>query len=117
MTIDEQRMVVLEWMGWTDIFRATGKEEWLGTFKEEYSGTLLGWSPMSGDDAVEIPRLTLDWVHEAEKKLKSHQMERYARKLAIVVGDVKMEDYQQFYLIHATAEQRLAALVETIKEI
>lgn len=62
----------------------------------------------------DLPPLTLDWLHECEKRLPIDSQASYACRL--ISGRWLPETGKQvFRIAHATAEQRLAALVETIK--
>jgi hypothetical protein len=55
----------------------------------------------------------LNAMRDAESTLVSHNAERYANKLAIVVGDSARAEYRQFHLICATAKQRAEAFLKT----
>lgn len=98
MSVDEQRIFVAEWMGWTEI-KNVGMGEPFG---------LHGGSHCHKP----IPPITLDWLHECEKKLwpvESRTWNRYIDRLLEKTHDSEESP------VCATAEQRLAALVETIK--
>lgn len=113
MTIDEQRIFVAEWLGW----KCTNE----------------GW--VNPDNMEELlPDLTLDWLHECEMQLmrlgnKGHE---YILHLWEIAGlqknngfllplpndvpeiNLMIEKIWQLWIV-ASKEQRLAALVATIK--
>ena len=90
---------------------------------------LLGWK-RSGEYWIrnsegikheDLPAITFDLVHELWSKLTPEQKESYIRKLGDIVckyglpSIVRALTYEDFIKLEdATAEQRLAALVETI---
>jgi hypothetical protein len=67
MTDQEINAAIAEACGWVDIFTATGKEEWLGTFAYEYEGKVMGFHQQLDDHAHEIPGYATDLnaMHEA----------------------------------------------------
>ena len=115
MTTDEKLIVVLEWMGWKP-FKVKIDDEWSyddGEYKTY-------WKDSLGYEHRELPPLTLDWIHEAEKKLfptevsqlyEPDKWEEYTARLDILcIGHPGGKT-------RATAEQRLDALVKTIQNV
>lgn len=118
MTNDEQRIFVCEWMGWDfDPIEARGWES-------QISNHCWCKNPDTSKLVIKFgtgfPPLTLDWLHTCEEKLHPNRelSEMYVGRLKDLVYRTKHSGCSiDFALLNATAEQRLAALVETIKHI
>lgn len=104
MSVDEQRIFVAEWMGMDVKLCPT-----------HHSRECCG--------RTRIPPLTLDWLHECEGKITDkRRQDIYCTKLASIVNTIKDWNMQRMKVvawptIRATKEQRLAALVATIKAV
>ncbi len=112
MTTDEQLVLICEkLLGWKNC-RFDGESR-------------CGNAPDAFGSWRQLPPLTLDLVHECETVLQTMGIypEHYAAKLMEMVprrkttvsGQRTSHMSHYFDLIHATKEQRLEALVETIK--
>jgi|SRR6266436_5958113 len=97
MTLDEQLVLVCEkLLGW--IFGVSYNEFWR----------------KGHETFTKLPPLTLDLVHECEQKLNADQRVQYYYNLLKVITGGYTRTETDFAFLCATAEQRLAALVETI---
>jgi hypothetical protein len=121
MTDQDINAAVAEACGWVDIFTATGKEEWLGTFAYKYGGKVMGFhADQSKDDhAHEIPNYCgdLNAMHEAEKLLNEKQQVWYLQKLTQVrfrEGVSGMIACMIDKTTFATARQRAEAFLRTL---
>jgi len=106
MTVQEQLILVCEkLLGWKHFNR------YLGSDKVE-TGIWKGFDEYG--KLSELPPLTLDLMWECEKRL-AHLYPNYVQELfKLAPNDPDLDPRTLWPLIHATAEQRLAALVETI---
>lgn len=64
-----------------------------------------------------LPKLTLDWIFDCEERL-AHLYPKYLEELFKLAptDDPDLDPRTLWPLIHTTKEQRLAALVETLKQ-
>jgi len=129
-TINEMRLAICEWMGWKwykfPYSGSSGLEfyqiisphqdiEWIERQKGTKSIRPSSWlCEIQGN----IPNLTLDWLHECEKRLNNVQQRKYAMLVHEITkaGDTFGRGHNYFTILHATAEQRLTALYRTIKQ-
>jgi len=105
MTTTEQLIFVCEkLLGWTDVVITP-------------DGILVGFNP-NGEKGfrTSLPPLTFDLVYECEEKLNDVQQRKYAMSLheSTNAGETFGRGLNYFRILHATKEQRLAALVATI---
>lgn len=102
MTEQEQMRALLEWMGWTP------------RHQEKFDPLAMWGKPPGIEDGwKQCPPLTLDLMHEAERKgLQTNGMWKdYEDWLkSIIPYDFKAESRT----IHATAPQRLEAFLRTV---
>lgn len=122
-TIDQMRIEVSKWLGWKEIHWYEdnhGPGFWSGipslTEEEVFK---LPESKVNDlrKHGTQIPALTLDWLHECEKKMNDVQKRKYAMNLHELAdaGAAFGRGMNYWVCIHATAEQRLTALYRTIK--
>lgn len=123
MSVDEQRIFVAEWMGWD--FDPIEAREW----ESQISNRCWCKNPDTCKLVIKFgtgfPPLTLDWMHSCWLKLPPEQKEVYIWNLWNLVTDMPFSTPSPellswgtgalIILENSTAEQRLAALVETIK--
>jgi hypothetical protein len=102
MTPEEQRIAISEACGWT---RCACNDPNCGAWFSSSGVATLGNPDYLND---------LNAMHEAEKSLFSHNMERYENKLSMIVGDRLRAEYKPFYVTHAAASQRAEAFLKTI---
>jgi hypothetical protein len=120
MTDQEINQMIAEACGWTGLFVATGKEEWLGTFAYEYEGKLLGFhsNQTKDDHAHEIPRYynDLNAMHDAwDVGIKnSGEDEAFCRQLRLISCPDKCDCAECSYVVNATARQRAEAFLRTL---
>lgn len=115
MTLYDKRVLLAEWMGWAKCSHPK----------------CAGLHDENGNVHSEPPCLTLDWLHECEKKLVSEDYQ-LANKYAGILHDIledevterelaqdpnSIPDVYGFEWIHANAEQRLDALLKTIGKL
>lgn len=115
-TPEEMRIEVCEWIGWKQVvweeqsFSHPGK-----TIKSKR------WAIDRGAPQRTLPPLTLDWLHECEKKVIESNDLGYKYDMTLVEITGAYGDKPRFCnhlkLWHATAEQRLEALYRTIKNV
>jgi hypothetical protein len=105
VTIEEMRIKVCEWMGWT----CDKDGYWTHPVDEmrHFPGRCSGCPPP----------LTLDWLHECWLKLTLTQKQVYLRNLSHTLACSAVHHCNIFDLVEiedATAEQRLTALYKTV---
>ena len=115
MNKDDQQIAIAG--AFPEVFvRPTGLLGW--NYKNSTVGRVLPC--INGD-----PLLTLSAIHEAEEKLDATQCAQFATHLKTIHPHYCIEvldprnptedrEYQEFLIIHATAEQRAEALLKTI---
>ncbi len=106
-TIEQMRIEVLEWQGWT----------WSDSYVTAWGAEvpLKAWHNPEGRKQ-ERPPLTLDWWHECWLKMnKTDKAHYFAHLLDFVDGQFPISWPDLIKLESATAEQRLTALYKTIK--
>jgi hypothetical protein len=96
MTKERMRIVILEWLGWTDIWQPCPN-----------SGLLLGRSPggKTNDDKAPNHPEDLNAMHEEEEKLSHYQRRSFMSFLSTT---------NDWTVCHATAAQRAEALIRTL---
>lgn len=99
MTSDEQRIFVAEKL--------------LGIKPPEPHQIGEGYSFQDWVD--DLPPLTLDWLHECERKLRPEVANKYADELTKITSFGANPHWTHcFHLLNATAEERLTALVKVL---
>lgn len=109
MTLEQQRIAIAEWMGWTLI-------------KVAASHAPMGYADNLSGELRIIPDYTndLNAIHEAEKKLDKSLSAKYQESLVkiCVTLDKLFVVGQKYgldgYVIHASAAQRSEALCRTL---
>ena len=106
MTPEQQRIAILEVMGWT------GTEPWLdGRRCFERADSNAGWDL----DNLPDPPNDLNAMHEAVKMLNHDQRNRYLNILCELTREDEMDDVDgDFAWCDATAAQRARAFLETL---
>lgn len=114
--IDEQlNLALCEWLGW-----APWSAENVGAAARLFNGDV--WYRLPHEDTIATPAQipnhisapeSLGLVHEVETTLTTKQQLFYQGNLSIVSGNSKTPG--QWYNIHATARQRVIAILQTVK--
>jgi len=105
MIPEQQKLALLEWAGWQE--RGGGPEGIYYTHPERDGEFLFGQINLS----------SLDIIAEFEGKLTPHQRRNYPQELASVCGIGEGEEWtddEDWTIIHASAPQRLEALVRAL---
>ena len=115
MTLENQRVEIAEWMGFTGI-----RYDWING-----SDSVKDWMHDKGRGIPDYPN-DLNAIHDAEKKLTPMQWNLYTHFMEVVTRNpmdpVFQEGWQDIncsrlidaLLIHATASQRSEALLKSI---
>lgn len=106
MTPEQQRVTILEAIGWTDLSR-TGRRGDDGPL-----GALRGTSPdMKKYQIAPNPLVNLNAMHEAEKALPEDKRLDYWLEIS---KNSPRADKGYWYLVHATAAQRAEAFLRAV---
>lgn len=100
---EKQRIAVLEYMGWTELSRSSLM-------------ALRGTSPEGKTrQFAPNPFCNLDFIYEVEERLTYADVNDYLIHLHQVTGKGK-EGGDNWMMIHASAEQRIEAILKTLNK-
>jgi hypothetical protein len=97
----EQRIAILEFLGWTDL-------------KKINFGALRGTSPTGEKNSIAPNPLTnLNIIHKVEEKIPSNLRARYWSIICVLnSGKISLHGY--FYSTHVSAAQKCEAILKTL---
>lgn len=101
MNIELQHIALMEWMGYRR-----------KTANSTIYDLMCPWIHPDGYDIPQLPELTLDLLHEAEKLIENNGDLSWGYMDEL--GKITLPDVTGWWALRATKEQRLEALLRTL---